>query len=231
MAVAIDGPAGAGKSTMARAVAQSLGYLYIDTGAMYRAVGLKALRSGVSTRDADAVARLVADTDVDLRVVDGDPRVFLDGEDVSSQIRIPEVSVAASDVSVVPAVRHRLVDLQRAIASRNPVVMDGRDIGSHVLPDAACKIFLTASPEERARRRYEELVGKGIQGQSLEQVLADMVYRDRQDSTRALAPLVQAPDAVRLDTTGLTVSESVERIRAIVRTRLDHEEPAGGASP
>lgn len=209
--VAIDGPAGAGKSTIAKAVAARLGFAYLDTGAMYRAVGLKALRAGISTQDERAVGEVAARTDITVRNDGGVQTVLLDGEDVTGLIRTPEVSMAASDVSKWPAVRARLVALQRAIAGNSCVVMDGRDIGTHVLPDAPFKFFVTASVQARARRRQLELLQKGI-GKELEECARDIEERDLQDSTRAASPLEVAPGAEVLDTTDMTAAEAAEYV-------------------
>jgi cytidylate kinase len=159
--IAIDGPSGAGKSTMAKIVSKELGILYLDTGAMYRAVALKAIKSGIGTKDSAALAKMVEDIDIRIDYKDGQQKVYLDGEDVTEDIRTPDVTVGSSDVAVFPEVRKKMVDLQREIAKTNSVVMDGRDIGTHVLPNAEVKIFLTASAEDRAKRRYEELKEKG----------------------------------------------------------------------
>lgn len=210
--VAIDGPAGAGKSTIARAASKQLGYIYIDTGALYRTVGLNAVRLGVDIQNDDAVASTLTDElCVELKFVDGEQRMFLGGEDVSSAIRTPEASMAASRVSAVPAVRKYLFDLQKNLAKTNNCIMDGRDIGTVVLPDADVKIFLTASPEARATRRYKELLEKGMEA-SYEDVLADMIKRDYDDSHRAIAPLKQADDAILCDTSELTLEESVKLV-------------------
>ena len=216
--IAIDGPAGAGKSTIARAVAARLGYTYLDTGAMYRAVGLKALRLGVCTQDERAVSFMAEGTDVSVLVENGAQTVLLDGEDVTTLIRTPEVSRAASDVSQWQAVRARLVTLQRAIAGRRSVVMDGRDIGTHVLPGARHKFFVTASVEARARRRLLELQARGS-GKSLEDCVRDIEERDRQDSSRAASPLRVADGAEVLDTTQMTAEQAVEHV--IRRVRQD----------
>ena len=205
--IAIDGPAGAGKSTMAKALAKALGAMYLDTGAMYRAFGLFMLRKG-AVNDAAAVARCVEDVDIAVRFVDGAQRLYLSGEDVTDAIREPEVSMAASTVSAVPQVRERMVALQRKIAEGQNVVMDGRDIGTKVLPNATLKIYLTASAEERARRRCKELEEKG-KAEPYEQVLRDMIQRDYQDTHRAASPLQPAEDAVHVDTSDLTIEESV----------------------
>ncbi len=211
--IAIDGPAGAGKSTMAKALAKALGAMYLDTGAMYRAFGLFMLRKG-AVNDADAVARCVEDVDIAVRFVDGAQRLYLTGEDVTDAIREPEVSMAASTVSAVPQVRERMVALQRKIAEGQNVVMDGRDIGTKVLPNATLKIYLTASAEERARRRCRELEEKG-KPEPYEQVLRDMVQRDYQDTHRAASPLRPAEDAVHVDTSDLTVEESVALMKKL----------------
>ncbi len=217
MKVAIDGPAGAGKSTIARAAAKMLGFIYIDTGAMYRAVGLYAWRRGVDTKnDTEGVVRLLPEIEVTISHVDGVQRVFLCGEDVSEEIRLPEISVAASNVAVIPEVRLKLVELQRALSEKTDVIMDGRDIGTYVLPDAEVKIFLTADVRKRAERRYLELAEKGV-STTLEEVLSDMEYRDKNDSGRAFAPLRQAEDAVLVDTSFNTPDESISEVVDIIR--------------
>lgn len=218
--IAIDGPSGAGKSTMAKIIAKELGILYLDTGAMYRAVALKAIKSGIDTKDSEALAEMVKD--IDLRIVyeNGVQKVILDGKDVTDEIRTPAVTVGSSDVAVNPAVREKMVELQREIASENSVIMDGRDIGTHVLPNADVKIFLTASIEDRAKRRYEELKQKGMLKQSFEELKMEMEYRDKNDSTRAHSPLKKADDAILLDTTGFSVEESAKVILDIIRSRL-----------
>lgn len=215
--IAIDGPAGAGKSTLSKMLAAKLGFLYIDTGALYRAVGLYAVRHDAN--DDGAVTALLPDIRLKLSHDGAGQHVELGGEDVTAAIRAPEISMAASRVSAIPAVRAFLLDQQKEMARRFDVVMDGRDIGTVVLPDARIKIFLTASPEDRARRRYEELRQKGLPA-DYDQVLADMIERDRQDSERAIAPLRAAPDAVRVDTTGLDIGQSIERLYQIVKERL-----------
>ncbi len=219
IAVAIDGPAGAGKSTIARKAAQALSFIYVDTGALYRAVGLFCLKQGADPAEARAVEPLLEGIHVELVFRGGEQRVLLNGEDVSDSIRTAEVSMAASAVSALPAVRRFLFDLQRDIAKGNNVVMDGRDIGTVVLPDAQVKIFLTASPEERARRRYEEMAAKG-QEISYENVLDDLIKRDYNDSHRAVAPLTPAPDALLVDTTGNTLEQSVEQLTTLIKERL-----------
>ncbi len=217
--VAIDGPAGAGKSTVSRAAAKAVGYIYVDTGALYRAVGVNALRKGIDTKDKPAVAASLADISVDLVFENGEQKVLLNGENVSSEIRTPPASMAASDVSAVPEVRAFLFDLQRDIAKRNNCIMDGRDIGTVVLPDAKVKIFLTASPEERATRRYKELIEKGTDVK-YEDVLAELIERDYNDSHREIAPLKPAEDGVILDTTGLSLEESVNEIIRIIKEKV-----------
>lgn len=215
MNIAIDGPAGAGKSTIAKLLAAKLGILYLDTGAMYRAVGLKALNTGVDISDEAAVEKMLADTKIDVTQENGVQHVYLDGNDVSSAIRENAVSKAASDISAVPCVRYRMVELQREIASRCDTVLDGRDIGTFVLPNAEYKIFLTASAEERAKRRYAELKAKGST-LTLEQIKDDIVKRDYNDSHRTLAPLKKADDATEVDTTAMSIDDVVGRIYAII---------------
>ena len=217
--VAIDGPAGAGKSTIARRAAEKLGYIYVDTGALYRAVGLKFSKTGADTSSDEEIERVLSETAVDIRFSGGEQHVFLDGEDVSGLIRTPEASMMASAVSAKPAVRAFLLEMQRRLAYENNVIMDGRDIGTVVLPDAQVKIFLTASPEERARRRYEEMAAKG-QEISYENVLDDLIKRDYNDSHRAVAPLTPAPDALLVDTTGNTLEQSVEQLTTLIKERL-----------
>ena len=217
--VAIDGPAGAGKSTIARTAAKNLGYIYVDTGALYRAVGVYSLRHGFDTKNADTVAATLPDIQVELKFLGDIQHVFLNGEDVSEEIRTPDASMAASDVSAVPAVRRFLFDLQRDIAKQNNCIMDGRDIGTVVLPDAQVKIFLTASPEARAQRRYKELQEKGA-SDTYEAVLADLKQRDYNDSHRVVAPLKPAEDSVLVDTTALNLEESVEKVISVIRNKM-----------
>ncbi len=217
--IAIDGPAGAGKSTIARSLASKLGYIYVDTGALYRAVGVNAMRNGADTKNAEQVAATLEDADVSLRFVDGEQRVFLGEEDVSVAIRTPEASMAASNVSAVPAVRAFLFDLQRDIAAKNDCIMDGRDIGTVVLPNAQVKIFLTASAEVRAKRRYDELLAKGMQA-DYDQVLEEMIQRDYQDSHREIAPLKQADDAVLVDTSDMSLEQVIETLDNIVKENM-----------
>jgi len=217
--IAIDGPAGAGKSTIARSLASKLGYIYVDTGALYRTVGVNAMRSGADTKNADQVCATLEGADVSLRFVDGEQRVFLGEEDVSVVIRTPEASMAASNVSAIPAVREFLFDLQRDIAAKNNCIMDGRDIGTVVLPNAQVKIFLTASAEVRAKRRYDELLAKGMQA-DYNQVLEEMIQRDYQDSHRAIAPLKQADDAVLVDTSDMSLEQVIETLDNIVKENI-----------
>ena len=212
LVIAIDGPVGAGKSTVAKLVARKLGYLYVDTGAMYRAVALKALRLGMDINDPIVMAMLAEATDIQLQQQgDGSVRVFLDGEDVTEAIRTPEVSEASSIVSAHEGVRKVLAERQKAMAELGGVVMEGRDIQTVIAPDAEVKIFLTASLEERAKRRWLELQQKGI-SVSYEEVLQEVKERDERDKTRAIAPLRKAPDAVEIDTTGITPEEVAEKI-------------------
>ena len=215
-AIAIDGPAGAGKSSIAKILAKRLGYIYVDTGALYRAVGYFVVSRNISTTDAEAVIACLDLIKIEMKYVDGQQRVFINDEDVTEKIRTAEISMAASNVSAIPKVREFLFDLQQNIAKTNNVVMDGRDIGTVVLPNADVKIFLTASPEERAKRRYKELIEKGQQV-TYEDVLADVITRDHNDSTRATAPLKQAVDAVLVDTSDLDFDQSVEALYNIAK--------------
>ena len=219
VSVAIDGPAGAGKSTIARKVAEELGYLYVDTGAIYRTVGLDARRMGTDPHDEQAVSGLLPSLRVELQVeADGIQHMYLNGEDVTGQIREPEISRYASAVSALPPVRAFLLEMQRELARTRDVVMDGRDIGTVVLPQATVKIFLTADPKVRALRRWKELQEKGS-GDSLEQVLREVEQRDYDDSHRAIAPLRQAEDAVLVDTSDLTLEESIAAMLRTVKER------------
>ena len=218
--VAIDGPAGAGKSTVARGAAKELGYIYVDTGALYRTVALAATRNGV-LESAEKTEQMLKDITVDLAFDDaGAQCVYLNGEDVSSLIRTPEISMAASNVSKIPAVRAFLLGLQRDIAAKNNVIMDGRDIATVVLPDAQVKIFLTASPECRAERRYKELLEKG-ENVKYDDVLADVNARDNQDSHREIAPLKPAEDSVIADTSGKSLPQSIEMIISVIKEKTN----------
>ena len=218
ISVAIAGPSGAGKSTLAKRLAKEMGFVYVDTGAMYRSIGLYALRAGKDPKDAAAVEALLPRITLTLAIVDGAQHIYLNGEDVTTAIRAEEVGMAASAVSGHPAVRAFLLQQQRDLAAARNVLMDGRDIGTVVLPNATVKVFLTAAPEARARRRYKELVEKG-QTPQFETVLADIQQRDYQDSHRAAAPLKQAEDAVLLDTSELDFEQSYEAMRAIIRQK------------
>ena len=220
ISIAIDGPSGAGKSTIARKSAEKFGFIYVDTGAIYRTVGLAAYRRGIASKDSAAVIAMLPELHIELRHgADGLQRMFLDGEDVSDAIRMPEISIYASDVSAVPEVRAFLMEMQRSFARTQNVIMDGRDIGTVVLPHAQVKIFLTASAEERARRRYKELIEKGEKVE-YENVLAEMKQRDYNDSNRAIAPLRAAPDAITVDTTELSLDESIEKIKNVIKENL-----------
>jgi len=216
--IAIDGPVGSGKSTLARRVAALLGYVYIDTGAMYRALALKALRRGVALDAGDALDALAADTKIDLRALDGTQQVLLDGEDVTGAIRTAEVSQSASKIAVLPGVRHVLVAEQRRAGHRGGVVMEGRDIGTVVFPDAELKIFLTASPEARAARRWREHQLKG-EALGFEQTLDEIHERDRRDRERTTSPLVRAPDAVVVDSTAMDAEEVARLVTMLARER------------
>lgn len=218
--IAIDGPSGAGKSTMAKAVAAKLGYVYLDTGAIYRTVAYHMILMGISPKDRDGVNRLIDDVNIDIQFPeDGRQHMILNGFDVTDEIRTPEISRGASQVSAHPVVREVLLDLQRNMAKKNNVIMDGRDIGTVVLPDADVKIFLTADVRVRAKRRLLELEAKG-EKVTFAQVLADMEERDERDSTRAIAPLRCAVDAVRIDTSRCTIEESIEKILAAIQEKI-----------
>ena len=222
--IAIDGPSGAGKSTVAKALAARMGIVYVDTGALYRTVGYAAIRAGIATKDAAALEALLPGIQIDVRYEDGVQCVYLNGENLGDKIRRPEISMAASDVSAIPAVRAFLLDTQRDIARKNSVIMDGRDIGTVILPDAEVKVFLFASDEARAHRRTLELRAKGIAA-DFEEVLRDMRERDHNDSHRAVAPAVPAPDAVMLDNSELTVEQTADVIIALA------EKAMGGRIP
>ena len=218
--IAIDGPAGAGKSTIAKRVAQELEFLYIDTGAMYRVIGLYDLEQGVNIRDEKAVVSALDEIRIDFRLEEGTPHLYLNGTDVGERIRTEEVGMAASTVSSYRDVRLKLVAMQQAIAGAQNVVMDGRDIGTVVLPDAPLKIYLTASVETRARRRLKDLAARGIPA-DLAEIEADIEARDHQDQTRKESPLRQAEDAVYLDTSDMSIEEVTDTILALVRERRE----------
>lgn len=217
--IAIDGPSGAGKSTIARLLARELGFIYVDTGAMYRAIGLYARRQGIAPAEAAEVAGMLTDIHIDLVYREGEQHICLNGADVSEEIRTEEISRYASAVSAVPAVRAFLLELQRSMAAENSVIMDGRDIGTVILPNAEVKIFLTADDTARARRRYAELREKG-QDVTFEDVLENLRQRDKNDAERAVAPLRPAEDAVPVDTTDLDLAQSVEAIKAVIRGKV-----------
>ena len=217
--VAIDGPAGAGKSTIAKRLAKELGFIYVDTGAMYRAIGLYMMRNGIDGGDEEKVSAAVEKVNVSLAYEDGAQKVLLNGEDVSGLIRTEQVSAMASQPSAYFAVRAHLLDLQREMAANNDVLMDGRDIGTTILPNANVKIYLTASVEERARRRYEEYLLKG-EDADLEKIKEDIRTRDHNDMTRAVSPLKKAEDAIEVDTSHMTIDEVVEHIKKLCRERM-----------
>ena len=215
VSVAIDGPAGAGKSTLARRLAAELGYIYVDTGAMFRTIGLYALRAGKDPKDNEAVNALLPEISLKFAFIGGEQHIYLNGEDVSTAIRTEEVGMAASAVGANPEVRAFLLGMQRDMAKTQDVLMDGRDIGTVVLPDATVKIFLTASPEARATRRWKEYQQKGVEV-SYEEVLADVRQRDYQDTHRAAAPLLQADDAQLLDTSEMNFEQSLEAMKKMI---------------
>lgn len=219
-AIAIDGPSGAGKSSLARAAAAQFGFIYVDTGAIYRTVGLAAYRRGLDRHDENAVKAMLPELKIEMRYNEaGEQRMFLNGDDVSAEIREPEISICASDVSALPAVRAFLLEMQRHMAREHSVIMDGRDIGTVVLPQAELKIFLTASAKARAARRLLELRRKGIES-SFEEVLRDIEYRDEQDTARAAAPLKKADDAVLVDTSDIDFEQSLALLCGIIEKRL-----------
>lgn len=216
MNIAIDGPSGAGKSSLAKAIAKRLGIIYVDTGALYRSIGLYMKEHGVDPHDAEAVTAALPGVELSLAFLEGAQHIYLCGRDVGDSIRTPEMSLYASAVSAIPAVRAFLLDTQRKVAREASVVMDGRDIGTVILPDAECKIFLTASPEARARRRTAELLAKGMEV-NYETVLQEMVLRDTNDSTRTIAPAVPAEDAVFLDNSDMDPEETIAAAIAIIK--------------
>ena len=217
--IAIDGPGGAGKSTVAKAVAAKLGIVYVDTGALYRTIGYYVRSRNVDPKDAEGVGACLPDINIEVKYEAGVQRVYLNGVDLGDAIRTPEMSMYASAVSAIGEVRSFLLDTQRDIARKNSVIMDGRDIGTVILPDADVKIFMTASPECRAQRRYKELCERGIKA-NYEDVLAEMNERDKNDSTREIAPATAAPDAIIFDNSGMTLEESVEAVIDIVNKKV-----------
>ena len=220
ISIAIDGPSGAGKSTISRKAAEKFGFIYVDTGAIYRTIGLATKIRGVSLDDTAAVVALLPTLEIELKYNDaGEQHMYLDGNDVSRDLRLPEVSMLASKVSAIPAVREFLVDMQRGMAEKYDVIMDGRDIGTVILPNADLKIFLTADVRDRARRRYEELRAKGME-KPFDEVLAEMEKRDEQDTQRAAAPLKAADDAVLLDTSGNTLEESIDEVCRLISEKM-----------
>lgn len=218
--IAIDGPAGAGKSSVSKRIAKELSYIYLDTGALYRAIGIYALRNGADTTSDKLITPLLKDISLTLKHVDGIQRIFLNGEDISEIIRKSDASMAASNVSAIPSVRAFLLDIQKNIAKENNLIMDGRDIGTIILPHAQIKIFLTATPEERARRRYEEMTLKG-QNVDYKVLLKEIKERDFNDSTREISPLKPADDAIIVDNTGFVFEQSVEALLGLIRSRLN----------
>ncbi|MBB1070624.1 (d)CMP kinase [Limosilactobacillus sp. RRLNB_1_1] len=219
--VAIDGPASAGKSTVAKLVAKKFNYVYCDTGAMYRAVTLEVLNQGIDPNDEKAIAEIARQVKIDFEPGESEQRVFLNGEEVTHAIRLPKVAENVSAIAAVPEVRAEMTRQQRQIAEKGGIVMDGRDIGTTVLPNAPVKIFMVASAYERARRRYVENKAKGIDTTSLEELQKAIELRDKKDSTRKVSPLTQAADAVRLDTTNLTIDEVVDKISQIIKKTQD----------
>lgn len=219
ISIAIDGPAGAGKSTISKKVSNNIGFVYIDTGALYRAIGYYAVSNGIDPKDSKRVSEFLKGINISLDFIDGKQCVLIDGIDVSDKIRTPEISMAASNVSATPKVREFLLDLQKNIALKNNVVMDGRDIGTVVLPNADIKIFLTASIEERAKRRYNDLIKKD-KNIKFQDVLNDVKQRDYNDSNRDIAPLKPADDAIIVDTTGESLEQSVERLLSLIKEKI-----------
>lgn len=223
ISVAIDGPSGAGKSTISRKAAELYGFIYVDTGAIYRTIGLASKLYGIDADNSAAVVEMLPKLSIKMMYNDaGEQRMYLDGNDVSRDIRLPEVSMLASKVSAIPEVRAFLIEMQRGMAREHDVIMDGRDIGTVILPDADLKIFLTADAEDRARRRYDELTAKGVEC-SFDEVLADMIKRDEQDTARAAAPLKPADDAVLLDTSGNTLGQSIEAVCGLISEKTGRQ--------
>ncbi len=223
VSIAIDGPAGAGKSTIAKTVSKQLSYIYVDTGALYRSIALNVISNNIDILNETQVENLLEDTKIEIKFIDSEQKVFLNGKDVSDKIRTSEVSMMASKVSALPVVRAFLLDLQRNIAKENNVIMDGRDIGTVVLPDAQVKIFLTASPECRAKRRYNDYLAMNKE-EDYNKILQDIIERDYNDSHRKIAPLKPAEDSVTIDTSDDTLEQSVERIIEIVKQKINNQE-------
>ena len=220
ISVAIDGPAGAGKSSISKELAKKLNFIYVDTGAIYRSLAYTALKKGYNTKtDSDKISTLSVECRIELKYIDGIQHIFVDDSDVTDYIRTPEVSKGASDVSAIPAVRDALLSIQRSIASKNNVLMDGRDIGTVVLPNATIKIFLTASIDERAKRRYKEMLEKGVEC-NFDDIKADIAYRDEQDSNRPVAPLKPAEDSVIFDNSNYSFAESVDYLYNLIKEKM-----------
>ena len=219
ISVAIDGPAGAGKSSISRKVSGELGFIYVDTGALYRSIAYTLNSKGITTEEIDKIEATLKETRIDIKFIDGEQHVMVNGQDVSSEIRTAEISMLASAFSALPIVREYLLGLQRRMAEENNVIMDGRDIGTVVLPNATVKIFLTADPEDRAKRRYDEMIEKGMTA-NYEEVLEDIKMRDYNDSHRAVAPLKPAEDSIVVNTTGNTFEQSVEKLANIIKSNI-----------
>jgi len=219
ISVAIDGPAGAGKSTISRKVSAELGFIYVDTGALYRSIAYSLNAGGITTEDIDKIESTLENTRIEIKFIDGEQHVFVNDKDVSGEIRTGEISMLASAFSAIPVVRQYLLGLQRRMAEENNVIMDGRDIGTVVLPNATVKIFLTADPEDRAKRRYDEMIEKGMTA-NYDEVLEDIKKRDYNDSHRAVAPLKPAEDSILVNTTGNTLEQSVKQLADIIKSNI-----------
>ena len=219
ISVAIDGPAGAGKSTISRKVSAELGFIYVDTGALYRSIAYSLNAGGITTEDIDKIESTLENTRIEIKFIDGEQHVFVNDKDVSGEIRTGEISMLASAFSAIPVVRQYLLGLQRRMAEENNVIMDGRDIGTVVLPNATVKIFLTADPEDRAKRRYDEMIEKGMTA-NYDEVLEDIKKRDYNDSHRAVAPLKPAEDSIIVNTTGNTLEQSVKQLADIIKSNI-----------